>query len=683
MFGQKKDVSHFLEFDRWLIYDKTMNENNNKLMQLIYALMTTNDYMNIEQMSKAISMSQRTINNYLKQIRTDEELSNIFILKKSAYGIKLNVVNSEEYENLRDKLELSLFHTKSGNRKSSNAIVIELLLYLLDADDYTKIRDLADRFYYSVGSVNKYLKDIKIILQAYRLDLDDKPYHGIRISGDEVMIRHLYGDLIEYTHNNEGITNETTNYSKYYSTSNDDRNKLKTEVIETVIAYAPPINNALLKTIYKYIELSHARFMAGYHVTLNDEEKSFVRRFREFKLAEQLLKRVYPEDGILKDENETYCLARRIIVGFGSEISVEKCPEAGEEQIGKAENLAQITVNYLSENEIITFSDRAQSIRRYLTNLYLSLLISEELSDSLSMLCILLKEDVVIKGQLSYTLAYKIGRHLENTGKLHLTDKAIVMLSVALHYAFIIAPSEPRKMNVIISTEYLPEENESIKYRLMRKDLYECISRIDIQYLYGVSQTYHDYDIAIFDFPSAYIKNYPLKCIPLSDMYNSDDIERVYKEILNYAMDFRSLLESHGLRRINLYDVSVTGPNLIKRLFARHMTDQTEIVSNLVNEVTAQHMLIQNGVVIVMNKTDDLNSFDIYRTPAMIVKDSKTYVDTVCFVNYCFDDSQVFVKVMELLAYDITALIEFIERSKKAFIETDEIAEYINRLYVY
>ena len=133
---------------------------------------------------------------------TQSNYKPIFVLKKTAYGVKLNVVNSELYDSFKEKLELSLFHTKSGNKKSSNAIIVELLMYLLDSDDYIKIRDLADEFFYSVGSVNKYLKDIKLIMQAYRLNLEDKPYHGIRIAGDEKMIRHLYGDLIEYTHLN-------------------------------------------------------------------------------------------------------------------------------------------------------------------------------------------------------------------------------------------------------------------------------------------------------------------------------------------------------------------------------------------------------------------------------------------------------------------------------------------------
>lgn len=660
-----------------------MNENNNKLMQLIYALMTADSYMNIEQMSKAISMSQRTINNYLKQIRTDSELSDIFVLKKSAYGIRLNVVNSEKYEALKDKLELSISHTRGGNSKSSNAIIIELLLHLLDADDYIRIGDLADRFYYSTGSVNKYLKDIRIILQAYRLDLTDKPYHGIKVTGDEVMIRHLYGDLIEYEHNNEGITNETTSYSKYYSTSNDDRNRLKVHVIESVTSYLMPISNGLLKTTYKYVELSHARFTAGYRVTLSEGEKQFIGRFYALRMAREILERVYPGDDILQDENEVFCLARRIIVGFGNEVTVEKCPDAGSELIDKAAHLANKTLQYLDASEHISFKGREQYVRDYLTNTYLSILISDELSDCLSFLSMLLKDEIIIKGQLSYSLAYKISRFMVDYCGLHMSDKSVVLLSLALHYVFITAQADHKKMDIVLSTEYLPEENEVIRYKLLQKDQYGCINKIDIQYLYEVSQSYFYYDLAIFDFPRAYLKGYPLKTIYISDIYNYLDVERVYRDILYYSTDFRKVLETHGLTRIGLYNVNVSIPNLIGKLFAGNLSDQTPILSDMVNDMFNNHMLIQNGVLIIMNKTESQNSFDIYRTNAMVVRDSKTYVDTVCFINYCFDDSQVFIKIMELLAYNIVGIIEFIESKKMSVIDTDDIAEYINRLYIY
>lgn len=660
-----------------------MNENNTKYMQLIYSLMTAEGYMNIEQMSKAISMSQRTINNYLKQIRTDNELGNIFVLKKTAYGVKLNVVNSELYDSFKEKLELSLFHTKSGNKKSSNAIIVELLMYLLDSDDYIKIRDLADEFFYSVGSVNKYLKDIKLILQAYRLNLEDKPYYGIRIAGDEKMIRHLYGDLIEYTHNQEGITNETTTYSKYYSTSFDDRNRSKLGTILAVTAYSMPISNELLKTIYKYLIVSFNRFNDGHRVIISDEEKEFIRRFKALELARDIFNRLYHGESIMEDENEIYCLAGRIIVGFGQELTVENCPEAGEDLINRANDLADKTLNYLNDKENISFPGIETLVHSYLVNTYLSVIIGNILKDSTSQLNIILKDDVVIKSQLSYSLAYKISRYLESTEEVLLSDKAIVQLSISLHYIFITAKAEPKKLDIILSTEYMPEENEAIRDKLLKRDSYGFINKIDIQYLYKVSQTYMNYNAAIFDFPAAYLKNYPMKSFYISEQQNNRDIESLYREIVYYATDFKSILESHGLTRISVYNVNVTISNLIRKLFSTFMSDDTSLMIEMTSEIIVTHRLIQNGVLIIMNKSESVNSIDIYRTSAMVVKDSKTYIDTVCFINYCFNASRVFVKIMELLANDINGLTEFIDGKKKSSIDTEEISEFINMIYPY
>ena len=660
-----------------------MNENNTKYMQLIYSLMTAEGYMNIEQMSKAISMSQRTINNYLKQIRTDSELGNVFVLKKTAYGVKLNVVNSELYDSFKEKLELSLFHTKSGNKKSSNAIIVELLMHLLDADGYIKIRDLADEFFYSVGSVNKYLKDIKLILQAYSLTLEDKPYHGIRIIGEEKMIRHIYGDLIEYSHNQEGITSETTTYSKYYSTTFDDRNRSKLATILAVTSYSMPISNELLKTVYKYLIVAFNRFNEGYRVVISDEEKEFIRRFKALELARDIFKRLYQGESIMEDENEIYCLAGRIIVGFGQELSIENCPEVGDDLIDKANVLSYETIKYLNEKENISFPGIEKVVHDYLVNTYLTIIIGNILNDSTSQLNIMLKDDVVIKSQLSYSLAYKIGRYFDSAEKIKLSDKAVVQLSISLHYIFITAKAEPKKLDIILSTEYMSEENEAIKDKLLKRDSYGFINRIDIQYLYKVSQTYMNYDAAIFDFPAAYLKNYPMKCFYISEQQNRSDIESLYREIVYYATDFKNILDKHNFKRINMYNVNITITNLIRKLLSKNLNDETQLVGDMLNDVVTKHMLIQNGVLIIMNRNDSINSIDIYRANAMVVRDSKTYIDTVCFINYHFDELMVFVKIMELLANDINGMIEFIDDKKKTFINSDEIAEYINKIYLY
>lgn len=660
-----------------------MNENNYKLMQLIYSLMTADHHMSIEQMSKTIGMSQRTINNYLKQIRSDQKLIRIFVLKRSAYGIYINVVDAEKYGKLKEKLELSLFRSKSIGAEGSNIALTELLFALLDRDEYVRIRELADKFYYSIGSVSRYLKDIRRILESYSLELVDKPYHGIKVSGNEEMIRQLYGDLVEYRHNKTGVMNETTEYSKYYSTDYDKRLSLKSIVITKVIDYGLPISNELLKILYKYTLISYNRFNAGHHVTYSEDKKAFIRQYRTFNLAKDIIDSLYADTPFSFDENEIYCLARRIIIGYGKEAGVEDCPDKIKGFLEKAETLTETVISYLEDKEKISFKGTEEEAAEYLKRTLISVLVSQYLNDATFDLSIIFKEDIRIKGQLSYYLAFKISRYLKDSGTISLNDKAIIDLGLSFHYLFITSLAHRRKLNVVISTEYYPEENESIRYQLIKKDFYNCINHIDIQYLYKISQTYSDYDVAIFDFPTAYYKTYPMKCIYIKDLYNRDDIEKAYREILYYSIDFEKELKQRDFVKIELHQTDISAATLVRKLLEKERIHEDNIVSPMISEVLSKQMLIQNGTLIIMNPCPGINSYDIYKTGTYLMKGTKTYVDTVCFVNYSIDNSPLFLKILEILTYDVRYVLEYFESEKKTVLETGDIVRLINELYTF
>ena len=493
------------------------------------------------------------------------------------------------------------------------------------------------------------------------------------------MIRHLYGDAIEYIHNKEGITSEETTYSLYYSTSEDERNILKTVVIDEVVRYEMPINNEMLKILYKFVEVSYNRYGKGHKVMISEEEKRFIKQFEAYELAAGILSNLYSDDKFRRDEDEICSLARRIIVGFGNEITAESYQEAGSELLKQARSLAEETIGYMIREENINIRSHREEIIRYLINTWASILVADYLKDNTFDLKVIFKDDTGIKGQFSFSLAFRIYHHLKKTMNYSMSRKAIISLSIALHFIITAFRTELKKVNVVLTTEYYREENLALKQQLLSYDRYECINRIDICYLYFVAKKYADYDIAIFDFPSAYFKRFPIKSIYLNE--NDRNLADIYRTILNHALNFRRILVHEGFAGITYQQTSESYNVLIRRLLSETDSLDEEGTMDMIDVIRNSHMLIQNGILIVMNHAKERNSVDIYRVNTSVVKDSKTFVDTVCFVNYSFHDSLIYVKIVELMTYDIRKLMDYMNVNRTSHLDLNETIKYISRIY--
>lgn len=64
-----------------------------------------------------------------------------------------------------------------------------MLTKLLTGKSYIKLEELAKDLYVSKSTVHLLMKDVTELLLPYNLTIERRPYHGIRVKGDEISLR--------------------------------------------------------------------------------------------------------------------------------------------------------------------------------------------------------------------------------------------------------------------------------------------------------------------------------------------------------------------------------------------------------------------------------------------------------------------------------------------------------------
>ena len=150
---------------------------------LIIEKLQQEDVLAINQLSKKLNVSTRTIHSLLKELRYDGESSGFHIETVRGDGYRLVVLDEQKFSNY---LNESLLTEVSSNRYFR---IPKLFYYLLLAQDYVSTMTLADSFQISRNTLQKDLGELKEFMREFNLTLDSKSHHGVKIVGDELSIR--------------------------------------------------------------------------------------------------------------------------------------------------------------------------------------------------------------------------------------------------------------------------------------------------------------------------------------------------------------------------------------------------------------------------------------------------------------------------------------------------------------
>lgn len=307
------------------------------------------------EISNNLKLSDRTIRKHIKDLNFFLEKQNCKILSFPRYGYLLQC-NDKDLENLNeDFLKQSKIPTSKNEREDY------LISLLINNDNYLKLEKIANSIFVSQKTLSLDLKDIKVKLKEYNLNLKVKPHYGIKIDGSEIDIRNFIIDntkinLIKNNDTNEQIiklghlvydffyknklnisdislqnlviaifvTLNRIKRKKYISSINFEKNNIFMERREKVITL---LKNLSIINLFNENEIDYIviHFLSNETLTLNGLNSNKIKEINN--LIKDIYKYVYftfnidfEDDKILYNNLYSHLLALSIRVKFGIKI---------------------------------------------------------------------------------------------------------------------------------------------------------------------------------------------------------------------------------------------------------------------------------------------------------------------------------------------------------------------------
>ncbi len=128
-----------------------------------------------------------------RSIRNDIYELNQFMTMNNLNGIKINNEKVIEFEATELKIALQLINADNNYfyKLSSSERVQYIIEELINNDEYTYIKNLADKLQVSVSTINNDIKKVSSKVKKYNAKYESEPYKGIKLVADEFVKREI------------------------------------------------------------------------------------------------------------------------------------------------------------------------------------------------------------------------------------------------------------------------------------------------------------------------------------------------------------------------------------------------------------------------------------------------------------------------------------------------------------
>jgi len=233
---------------------------NKQEIAVIRLLMANDDYVSSYEISASSGISRRMVREIVPSLRDRLAQEGIELESRTNKGYRFNGLTLKTRNRLLEMIE--------EGEKTVSQIPDDMLnrqIYinrrLIEADDYILVDDLADELLLSRTAISSLLKDIRVILKKYRLTIEQRPYHGIRVNGNEIDKRHALTDF------NFTAFSDTAMFYDFMDTLAADETAWERDVLDVFRRYDIIFTDIALCDLLIGIAVQIARIVSGNELT--------------------------------------------------------------------------------------------------------------------------------------------------------------------------------------------------------------------------------------------------------------------------------------------------------------------------------------------------------------------------------------------------------------------------------
>lgn len=154
---------------------------------LLNIMLDAKDYLTSKELAILSGVSQKTIQNKMKTIREEILPFGAEVQMKKGSGFRLQIMNQDTFQQYLQEEPMI--------NKADEDRFYQILQELLFAHDYIKAEQLCESLYISKSTLTYELNEIRKYLKQFNLNLEQKPYYGLKIQGNEFYLRLCMADL--------------------------------------------------------------------------------------------------------------------------------------------------------------------------------------------------------------------------------------------------------------------------------------------------------------------------------------------------------------------------------------------------------------------------------------------------------------------------------------------------------
>lgn len=162
---------------------------NQRLAQLF--MMLQNETLPQDELAQRLSVSTRTVRADITALNALLENHGAQFILSRGNGYQLKIDDASRYQTLQAERPRTLRIPRSGPER-----VHYLLLRFLTSAFSLKLEDLADEWFVSRATLQNDMTEVREWFSRYRLTLETRPRHGMKLFGSEMALRACLTDLL-------------------------------------------------------------------------------------------------------------------------------------------------------------------------------------------------------------------------------------------------------------------------------------------------------------------------------------------------------------------------------------------------------------------------------------------------------------------------------------------------------
>lgn len=148
-----------------------------------------------QELALSSNVSIRTIKKEIQILREILKSYQIEVSSIPGHGYRLNPLDEDQEEKIFENIgSISLIRRMNSFSRNNSERVSYLIRTLLEASDYLKIEDLAERMFVSRTTIHNDLKDVRLQLRRFQLELKSRPAYGLKLTGSEFNLRLAFAE---------------------------------------------------------------------------------------------------------------------------------------------------------------------------------------------------------------------------------------------------------------------------------------------------------------------------------------------------------------------------------------------------------------------------------------------------------------------------------------------------------